>query len=1569
MHAQKVVSTGAVRPLVVGIGASAGGLEALRQVVPALSRRPDVAYVLLQHMSPAHRSLMVEILSPLSDLPVFELTDGMAPRAGALLVTPPNAHVRLDGGRLRLLPADAHPLPRPGITLFFDSLAHGLGERAGGLILSGTGSDGADGLASIQAAGGMVLVQAVDSARYTGMPEAALARVGSEHEVTLEDLGPVLADQLAARLGPPPLVTDRHSAPASSPSPVADAAVAVDGFPASPRPDGASGAAATRGDDPHVEHEHDPDPDTDPLADAAPRGRLFRRLRELAGIDLDHYKPGTVGRRLRKRMHGAGTPDLNAYLDHIETHPEELEALATDLLIGVTAFWRDPQAYEALLTALAEAPSAPAATPAADGPVRAWVAGCSTGEEAYSVAIALGEALAQHHPGRGWQVFATDLSELALVQARRGVYPLQALAPLGEARIARWFTPTKEGMEVRAALREHVVFSRHDLTRDAPFPRMDLVTCRNVLIYLKPAAQERAFALFAYALRAGGLLLLGRSESTVGVGGHFDIIDKPQRLYRRNQLPRTPGIPGGPRRAEGAGAPLLPGTDRDGTARHRAPSAQERLFAHVARHEVSGAMLLDGRGRLLHLHGEVGPVFGLNPGEQRLDLAGLVRPEFAAELRLLAAPELLPGERRTTLLQTGTARRRQRWQLALSRDEHGEQLLTLRPLTRAERPATADPDGDELPDARRRLRELVEQLESSNEEMQALNEEAQATNEELQSSNEELEASNEELQATNQELATVNAELGHQWQVYRHLSEELVSVLQSIGMPVIVLGEDLCLQRFNAAAADLFGLDPGSTGRHIDTMRLPEGMAPLGPRLLAFGASASPLSETLPPLADGRRLDLHLSHRIQDRRRNGIVMTLSDHTRRAAAERAVQSLEQRMLGLLEHGRGLIAIKDTQGRYEYANERYAAFLGLTRGDLVGRTDRQALPEPLAHALRDRDLEALRAHDGTEHEEVVPTGAGQRVWWANRFVLRDAEGTPTSVCIQAIDTTLAHQEDEQRRISARVLDVTSEGVMITNADHEILRVNRAFTRITGHDAADVVGRPAALLRSDRHDDAFHQRLWDEVARSGGWSGEVWKRRRDGQDFPQWLTVSALKDESGTVTHYVSVFSDISALVDSRERLERMATQDPLTGLPNRRMLLDRLEQAVARAARQRGELALCFVDLDNFKTINDSLGHEAGDDLLKEIARRLADSLRVADTVARLGGDEFVIMLESTTRHETLQTVERVQRALSGTLRVRGQDMPCSVSVGIAMYPGDGEEGPVLMQHADAAMYRAKHDGKGRYEFFSQEAAADARHRLRLEIGLREAVQRNQFRLVYQPQFALQDGTLVGVEALLRWQPDAGRMLAPSAFLKVAEESSLIESIGRWVLNEALRQHAAWRDQGAPDFSLSVNVSARQLRHRGFVDEVQQALYAHRVPGRLLVLEITETSLLATGAELDALLARLRALEVRISLDDFGTGYSSLARLRQLPLHELKIDRGFIAGLADDRSDREIVAAVLGMARALQLRVVAEGVETTAQREHLLAMEPGVVGQGYLLGRPAPAEARPWISAERMQEVDA
>ncbi|NDY92940.1 EAL domain-containing protein [Ideonella livida] len=1492
--------TAAPTPLnIVAIGASAGGLESLRLLLPSLPPDVPACYVVLQHLAPSHRSMLAEILAPCTPLQVRELHDGDRPEAGLVFITPPNAHAEFDGQAFRLSVPDPQSLPRPSINLFLASLSEHQPELSVGIILSGTGSDGALGLRQLRAAGGRALVQRPDTARYTGMPDAAIRAVGAEEVLAPQEMGATLRDWLSDARG------------------------------------GLSTLAATT---------------LPPLAEGE-LAELIARMRRRCGIDFGEYKEGTLLRRLSRRMQVRHAGTLSAYLQVCHDDPGELEQLARDTLISVTSFWRDAPAFDALVATLRERF---AHRDLLADPLRFWVAGCATGEEAYSLVMAAVEALGEPPGDRGLQVFATDLDQDALVLARRGLFAPAALVDLPPALVQRYFTAVGGQYEFSRRLRERVVFSRHDLTRDPPFPRLDLVSCRNVLIYLKPETQARILSAFHYALRPDGLLMLGRSESVLHHEQQFHPLHKEHRLFVRTG-PAQPL-----RDAGGYRLPAAPAPSR----RAPAPDSATQLLRLAAGHYLPACVLLDEQLQVLQVHGDVEPFLALRPGAQTWDILSLARPEVESELRLLCA--LLPDgvHAQQVEISLGRGRSPRRWRLEMHpwTGQQGQRLalLAFLPLTGRQRsPARSSMTGAEdrdLQDARERLKTLVEQLEASNEEMQALNEESQATNEELQASNEEMEAANEELQATNQELATVNAELNHQWRRYQQLSEELQSIQNSVDLPLLVIDPDLTLRRFNQSAARVFRLSPGCEGLHLSTVTRPPGMPDLQPWVEQAQRSASPLVVPLPGTTDGREYVLHLGHKVLDGERRGVVLTLVDNTDLARAERKTQAVEQRLLALMTHGGALVAVKDASGRYEFANDRYCEFLGVAPGSLIGRTDAQALPPSLSQPLRQGDLDALALPGGQvlEREERLVVQETPRFWWANRHVVNDAEGATVALCVQALDLSRWREHEEELRVASRVIDVTREGVMITDAQGTILRVNPAFSAVTGYSLEEVQGKKPRLLSSGRHDAVFYDQMWQTLRAQGAWRGEVWNRRRNGEIYPEWLSISALRADDGEVVNYVGVFSDISALVASRAQAERLATHDTLTGLPNRALLLDRLEHAVQAAKRQKHELALCFIDLDNFKNINDSLGHEAGDTLLRQAAQRIAENVRTADTVARLGGDEFVLLLERCNRFDCLQTVERIHRALSEQMSLQDSLVSTAASIGIAMYPEDGEDGAVLMRHADAAMYRAKRGGRGRYEFFSAEVGESARTRLAVESGLRQALSSGALQLHYQPQVEAGSGRWLGLEALVRWRTPQGEWIPPSVFLPIAEETSLIDALGDWVLDQACEQLARWRALGLGQISLSVNISPRQLRDRSFADRLQQCLLRHQIPGQQLVLELTESALLQPGEHLAPLLRRLHAIEVRLSLDDFGTGYSSLAHLRTLPLQEIKIDRSFVQGMVDQRDDREIVAAIVGLARALELRLVAEGVETEAQRHALQAHGPMLL-QGFLFQAPAAAEA--------------
>ena len=565
------------------------------------------------------------------------------------------------------------------------------------------------------------------------------------------------------------------------------------------------------------------------------------------------------------------------------------------------------------------------------------------------------------------------------------------------------------------------------------------------------------------------------------------------------------------------------------------------------------------------------------------------------------------------------------------------------------------------------------------------------------------------------------------------------------------------------------------------------------------------------------------------------------------------------------------------------------------------------------------------------------------------------------LEQLNATL-REEIEQRlevesrlRQAATVFESSNEAIIITDAESRIQAVNRAFVKISGFTTDEVVGRNPSLLKSGRHDDAFYDTLWQSLTRTGQWQGEIWNRRKNGEVYPAWESISSVCDEDGRVLNYVAVFSDISALKEAEKQLHELAHHDPLTGLANRLLFSFQLEQAIERARRHGNRIALLFLDLDRFKIVNDTLGHAIGDKLLQSVAARIKANVRADDFVARLGGDEFVVLAEDFSRPEDVAPLAgKLIDALCEPVSIDDALVATAVSIGISVYPDDAANGEDLFKMADSAMYHAKECGRHNYQFYRAEFTTQAFEYLALQSQLRQAIDRGEFVLYYQPQVSLGDGHINAVEALIRWQHPERGLLPPDAFLQVAEETGLIQPIGEWVLRTACAQLKAWSGQGMPAMRIAVNISARELLHGHLVGRIRDAVARVGLAGTELSLdlEITE-NLQRAGEPVLQALGELRDLGIGVCIDDFGTGYSSLNLLRHLPVDTLKIDKSFMSDIAQDEDSRSVVQAILALGRSLRLKVVGEGVETQAQLAFL--REHGCdFAQGYLFSEPVPAE---------------
>ncbi len=688
---------------------------------------------------------------------------------------------------------------------------------------------------------------------------------------------------------------------------------------------------------------------------------------------------------------------------------------------------------------------------------------------------------------------------------------------------------------------------------------------------------------------------------------------------------------------------------------------------------------------------------------------------------------------------------------------------------------------------------------------------------------------------------------------------------------------------------------------------------------------------------------------------------------RQIAYQAVESEQERFRFMLETSPVAVAIATKAGHHlVFANQRYAKLTNIDL-DKIGEID------PKAFYLNPKDheyvLENIGAGKDVFNKLVGLDIAGVGEKWVMASYLRLEYGGEPAVLGWFYDITARKQLEDQQQLAAAVFENSQEAILITDPKNRIISVNAAFTRVTGYAAEAMIGQSPSILSSGRHDQKFYDNLYRELATNDYWQGEIWDKRYNGEVYPKWLSISVIKDEKGEVKNYVAIFSDISERKHAQEKIEYLAQHDPLTGLPNRLLLHDRFDHAVTIADREKTGMAMLFLDLDNFKQINDSLGHEAGDKLLIHIAERLKECIREIDTVCRQGGDEFIILLHEIDDINAISRIaQKILDVIAQPYELEANVVSTSFSIGISLFPNDGKSFAMLQKKADTAMYHAKESGRNAYRFFTEKMNIDTLERFQLLNQLRDAIQKQEFILYYQPQIDIKTGHITGVEALIRWQHSKLGIINPVRFIPLAEESGLIIPIGEWVLQQACRQAKSWHESGLPKITVAVNLSSLQFKRGDIFETVCQALTNSGLEPQYLELELTETILLHDIEETMAVIQKLKYLGVKLSIDDFGTGYSSMSYLKQLKVDKLKIDQSFVSDLVDDSEDAAIVKAIIQLGESLQLNVIAEGVETKRQLEFLKSNGCNEA-QGYYFSRPVTADKATHFIRTRVKEYGA
>lgn len=654
------------------------------------------------------------------------------------------------------------------------------------------------------------------------------------------------------------------------------------------------------------------------------------------------------------------------------------------------------------------------------------------------------------------------------------------------------------------------------------------------------------------------------------------------------------------------------------------------------------------------------------------------------------------------------------------------------------------------------------------------------------------------------------------------------------------------------------------------------------------------------------------------------------------------------------GEGVIGL-DSDGLITFVNPAALELTGWRLNELIGRR-----AEDILYYVP--SMAGVGAAHRLGHEDGAPSDATEMQLWrrdGSTFPVELSQASDVSAEYGSLivfrDVSERKRIEEKLRLAMAVFETTAEAIMVLDSSFRVTTINPAFTAITGWTAQEVLGRPPRFLRTAAAElggDPF-EAIYRSIRSKGRWDHEQWSQRKNGEEFAERLSVSAITDDEARIVQYIVVFSDITQRKQDEERIRYQANYDGLTGLPNRSLFMDRLTQALNMAARTDQRLGLMFIDLDGFKLVNDTLGHDVGDELLVEAAKRLMSCVRTGDTVARLGGDEFTIIMPNLGDIRNAPVVaQRIIDMLEQPFNLKNHEAFVSASIGITTFPDDAGDPHTLLKNADAAMYRAKEQGKANYQFFTADLNAQVSERMILKNGLSKALERDEFMLYYQPKCELATGRLTGVEALLRWKSAELGMISPVKFIPVMEETGLIGAVGEWALEMACYQHRLWRDAGHGHMRVAVNLSVRQLRQPHLAQTIESILAKTGIDPSGIELEITESMIMKDTENAVSMLRNLSDMGIHLAMDDFGTGYSSLSYLKRFPLHTIKIDRSFVNDIATDPDDLEIIRTIITMGHSLRRRIVAEGVETEEQRVLLRKLRCDEM-QGYLLSPPVPA----------------
>lgn len=1261
-------------------------------------------------------------------------------------------------------------------------------------------------------------------------------------------------------------------------------------------------------------------------------------LRRRCAIDFSGYKTSTVTRRIHHRIAQCELDGAQAYVQRLDADEAERQALCRDLMINVTEFFRDPEVFAQLFDEVL--PDLLRGRDASDE-LRIWSAGCASGEEAYSLAMLALDAAGRMGFHGNVKVFATDLAGDVLAEASRGSYGDAAVAAVPEGLLRRYFLrESEERVRVDATLRRHVVFARHNLLSDPPFTRIDLAVCRNLLIYLKPVAQIKALSQLHFALKPHGVLLLGASE-TVGAfeSQAFSAMHRSHKLFRKQPVVLARSID----------APTL--------GVKAIPVQPEMDLPDVTGQppEVLEAELLATRERLQEM------VLELQASHERLDLGNEELTASNEELQstneeLKSVNEdlyVLNRELEGKNEELGTLNRD--YDHLLDSTEIGIVFLDAQLHLRRFSPAVGEFLALRASDLGRPVRDIHYRIGSQQDFLAELQRCAR-TGDRIEHEialgggrwvyQRMLPFKEDGARGDGVVLTWTDiSEIKRMQSLTEQLAADrtrLMGILDLLPDGVYITSANFDIEYLNPALEREFGPVQGRKcyeyfhGRNSQCDWCNHDKVLAGKTVQWEWTSPKGRTFDLFDLPfhnpDGTVSKFELFHDITD----------AKDSRRRMQEAA-------KLARVGHWEWSIAT----GELHWGDETLKCF-GYAPGSQsptieaflqhIIPQDRRRIEASLQSTLEQRT-------DYQEEFQFVRMDGSVRIGLATGHVECNVQGHPITLSGAMQDITLLRQTEQRFQVAFRASPLAASIAQIS--DGRFIEVNDKYEKYFGWTRADLIGKSTLDIG-----------LWVDLASRQAWLDEL-RRVGTALDFEsQWrcksgeirlVSLSAELIDIDNEPLVLAFIQDITERKENEARIDFLAHHDPLTGLPNRVLFRDRFALAMAWSERSGCKVALLYVDLDHFKTINDTLGHPVGDHLLQQVAQRLRGCVRETDTISRQGGDEFLIALTDIHDQEAVSRVTtKVIDALSKPFSIDNHELAATVSMGVAVWPDDGQDFDALLQRADTAMYQAKAAGRNTYRFYTAQMNAQALEQFQLRTALHWALDQHQFVLHYQPQIELASGRVVGVEALLRWQRDPQELLLPGRFIAAAEESGLIVPIGEWVLREACAQAVRWQQAGLPEMTMAVNLSAVQFRRSDLLCTVTQALVDSGLDPAWLELELTESLLIDDAEQVLETLRRLKALGVCLSIDDFGTGYSSLAYLKRFAVDKLKIDQSFVRDIVSDPDDAAIVRAIISMARSLKLKVIAEGVET-GELASILHLYQCHEAQGYHYARPMPADA--------------